>query len=156
VFVTAIYADDAVTWDQGRVYGWFGPLSGTFAGSSADVIVTGDTMYGNLGTDVELGDFNGDAVDDLVIGNQYGDDYLGKAWVVSGPTSGVVELSAAAAIGGVDDGEYSTPYVGWAVGALGDWSGDGADEIIVAGYGTVYGGKNYYAGRTWVVSSDDL
>ena len=156
LFTTAIYADDGVTYDQGRVYGWLGPLSGAYAGSSANVIVSGDTMYGNLGTDVELGDVNDDGAEDLVIGNQYGDEYIGKAWLLNGPTSGSIDLGPAASIGQPDGGTMYNAYVGYSVGTIGDWSGDGADEVIVGGFGMPYDASTSYAGRTWIVSSDDL
>ena len=75
---------------------------------------------------------------------------------LQGGATGSVSLSSAASIGGPDEGEDWSPYVGYSVGTLGDWSGDGADEIAIGGWGMPYVVKYWYAGRTWVVSSDDL
>jgi hypothetical protein len=159
LFATAMYNDDMVTSDRGRVYGFMGPVSGTMSASSADVMLTGDTMYGDLGTDVAVGDVSGDGAADVVIGAGYTDTYRGKVYVLSGPTTGAFELSAAALIGGADAATEYSGYVGYSVKTMGDWSGDGADEIIIGGFGIPYDDGtviNYSAGRTWVVSSDDL
>jgi hypothetical protein len=61
-------------------------------------------------------------------------------------------------LGNADDAAtvYYSGNVGAAVGTIGDWSGDGTDDVIVAGFGMPYDAKTYYAGRTWVVASDDL
>jgi hypothetical protein len=46
--------------------------------------------------------------------------------------------------------------VGYSVGTIGDWSGDGTGDLIVGAYALTAGGKYYYAGRAWVVASEDL
>jgi hypothetical protein len=155
LFTAAPYYDDGMApYGVGRVYGWLGPVSGAYAGSSADVIVTGDVYYGYLGRDLALGDVRGDGADELVIGHPMAVTSRGKAYVVDGPTTGSIDLSSTTTLDNRDDATaYS--YVGSAVGTIGDWSGDGADEVIVGGYGMPYG-TNLEAGRAFVVSSDDL
>jgi hypothetical protein len=154
LFVTALSVDDGFAYDAGRVFGWLGPVSGAFAGSSADVMISGDTTYGTLGSDVELGDVSGDGADDVVIGRQNADSYVGTAYLVQGPATGSIGVVSAVTLGKPNDGSVYN-YVGYAVGMLGDWSGDDADEVVVTGWGMPYG-TSTYAGRTWVVSSDGL
>ncbi len=94
----------------------------------------------------------GDGADDVVIGAENGDDYYGAAYLVNGPTTGSIELSSAVLFG--KSGEMYG-RLGYSVGTIGDWSGDDGDEVVIGGIGMSYEG-NSYAGRTWVVSSDDL
>jgi hypothetical protein len=155
LFVAATNTNDGVNWGLGRVYGWFGPVSGAYAGSSAAVTVSGELMYGNLGYDLALGDVSGDGAEDVVIGRPYGDTYVGTAYVLSGPATGAIDLGSMAMLGDPDGAEYSA-YVGYAVGTIGDWSGDDVDDIIVGGWGMPYDLKTWSAGRTWVVASEDL
>jgi hypothetical protein len=156
VFVPAMYADDSITYGTGRVYGFLGPLSGAVGGASADVVVSGIVEYTYIGTDIAVGDVSGDGAADVVIGAAYSNDYIGAAYLLSGPTTGAMDLDATAEVGNPDGATMYNGYVGYAVGTMGDWSGDGAGELIVAGYGMPYDASTYYAGKAWVVGSDEL
>jgi hypothetical protein len=151
VFVPSMYADDGVTYSTGRVYGFFGPLSGALSASSADVTVASTVEYTYIGTDIAMGDVSGDGTADVVIGAAYSDDYIGNAYILSGPTTGYMDLDSTASVGKPDGATMYNGYVGYAVGTMGDWTGDGAGEVIVAGYGMPYDAKTYYAGKAWVV-----
>jgi hypothetical protein len=155
LFTAAPYYYDATAPSGvGRVYGWLGPVSGAYAGSSADVMLTGDVEYGDLGFDVALGDVRGDSADEVVIGHPGADTTKGKAYLLDGPTTGAIDLSSTATLGDATDATDGG-WVGNTVGTIGDWSGDGAAEVIVSGFGMPYG-TSRDAGRTWVVASDDL
>jgi len=52
---------------SGRVYTFFGPLSGTIAAANADSIITGSNQD-QFGMSVAGGDLNGDGATDLVVG----------------------------------------------------------------------------------------
>jgi hypothetical protein len=148
VFVSATYGGLG-----GRVYGWLGPVSGAYAATSASVIVDGveDSF---IGYDLAVGDVTGDGPADVAIGAPEMDTWLGNAYVLTGPTTGSMDVAAAASVGSADD---ATSYsgVGQSVGIIGDWSGDGVDDLLVGGPGVPYD-TTPYAGRAWVFRSDDL
>ena len=156
VFVTAQYADNVNYY--GVVYGWLGPMSGTLAASSADVQFWGDTKYGEIGSDIALADLTGDGAADMVVGAPYMDTYRGEAYVLQGGTTGTFDVSAASQMGGDDDATDYNGYLGYAVGTIGDWSGDGIDDIILGSQQMPYTDSytHYAAGKTWVIGSDSL
>ena len=69
VLVGATGVDHGVTLGVGAVYVFYGPLSGTIAGSAADYIVTATGSSDAYGYDVTgAGDTNADGYDDFVVG----------------------------------------------------------------------------------------
>jgi len=143
---------------------------GTTAGFSASLevanldgtngfAINGFTVGDVLGYAVSgAGDVNGDGIDDLIVGAQYGDPNgeidSGRSYIVFGATKGfgsVLEVSDldglnGFALNGVKAGDKS----GDAVGIAEDVNGDGiADIVIGAGEATV--GGLVSAGETYVV-----
>jgi hypothetical protein len=156
LFVSAYNYYDGVTYGLGKVYGWLGPVSGTLAASAANVMVTGDVQYGNLGYALDVGDVRGDEAEEAVIGHPFSDEYKGQVYVLDGPTTGSIDLGSMATVGAAADLPTDYGYRGYSVGTIGDWSGDGAGDLIVGGYGVPLDAKTYSAGRAWVVASEDL
>ncbi len=96
------------------------------------------------------GDINGDGLDDILVGAPYASNTTGKITVVFGSNkigvwgSGTLNLTTLAdgkrgfvLLGQIGD------YLGFAVGSVGDFNGDGLGDIVVA--------TPYYAGKTTVV-----
>ena len=83
----------------GRVYVFFGPVTGSHPAAAADLVLVGEQTNDELGISVAAGDVDGDGVDDLVAGaHQQFNDGPGRAYVLLGPASGVVPAAAADAI----------------------------------------------------------
>ena len=71
------------------------------------------------------GDLNGDGYDDLIVGGNRADSFVGKAWVFYGSASGVSALADETLVPPV------TGQFGFHVSALGDTDGDGYPEVGV-------------------------
>ncbi len=92
----------------------------------------------NLGNSVsKAGDFNGDGIDDVIIGAHCADSWKGRAYIIYGNKGGFpatipAELSAkdGMMIEGADYGDN----LGCAVSGVGDFNGDGLQDVIVGAY----------------------
>lgn len=141
--------------DAGIVFVVYGPMS---AGSlsDADAMLTGDSRSDSAGFALTSpGDIDGDGIDDLLIAAP-GDDAAridaGSVYLLLGPASGSAVLSEAA--DAVLHGEGTYDRAGEAVAGLGDVTGDGAPDLIIAA--TRYGDSDYtYQGAVYVVSAAD-
>jgi hypothetical protein len=105
-----------ILWQNGsRVADWLGRADGGFTGNAAS-----SNSFLPSGWQVDgTGDFNGDGRDDFVLSNSATGqitDWLGTA------TGGFVDNSAHAA---------ATLSVGFQVAAIGDYNGDGIDDILL-------------------------
>jgi hypothetical protein len=111
----------------------------TDADSSRELIgeAAGD-VAGAGGGLAGAGDVNGDGYDDVIVGaysNDSGGSAAGRAYVVHGDPAGAdLDLSAASAI---LTGEDASDLAGFAVTGLGDFNGDGYDDVAV---GRSFGG----------------
>jgi hypothetical protein len=112
-------------------------------GNNDGFIINGINDNDEAGFSVDgAGDFNGDGLDDLLVGVRFLDTVVGVtpvtnaggAFVIYGKADGnVVEMSdvqngtGGVALIGIDNGDYT----GWSVSAAGDVDGDGLDDIII-------------------------
>ena len=88
-----------------------------------------------------VGDINGDGIDDFAIGaTGVGDTSQGAVYIVFGTTSGFAADVSLSTLNGtnrfqVNGGEYLQDFVGTSVAAAGDVNGDGIDDLIIGASG---------------------
>ena len=135
----------------GAVYAFLGPLS-----VALDPEVNAHTTWesaGGVGKQMAVGDFDGDDSLDIAMGNPYGEYDQGFVFVQFGLVTGIRDDALLLSIPGI-----THEWHGTSLGAVGDWSGDGADELVIGAqaYGAVgiWGaGSN---GGAYVVFSEEF
>ena len=135
----------------GSGYLVYGPVSGDMDLDVADAVLVGESAQDYAGKAVAGGsDCNGDGYDDVLIGahgQDGGGSMAGAAYLVLGPISGSVDLSAADA---TLTGELASDNAGRPVAMGGDMNGDGYDELLIGAYYESSGGSQ--AGVAYVVA----
>lgn len=118
---------DPIDYDEGGGFVFYGPLSGSYqASTDADAIFPGQTRADAVGRALAIaGDLDADGYDDLAVGAPHF-DVTGAVYVLSGPPSGSIDLSADSAA--VLTGEA---YLGGCVAHAGDVDGDGHADLLV-------------------------
>ena len=173
LLIGAYGANDGSDSNVGKTYVVFGSstgfASGTFNLSSIESGngSTGFVLIGEDGSDVSgssvsnLGDVNGDGIDDLIIGAQGhdsgGDGDSGASYVVFGSDQGfsaTINLSSLNGSNGfkllgIDGSDES----GFSVSSAGDINGDGIEDILIGAPGADNGSSN--TGEAYVVFGRD-
>ena len=147
------------------LYGKNVAVDGAFASDIATSSLNGTTGFqisgtnggDGLGFTVAMGDFNGDGIEDLLVGANQADSYRGAGYVIFGKDTG---LNGAFA-GNIDvatlDGTngFKMPainaydYAGSSVTNAGDINGDGIDDIAIGAMGADPNGSN--SGAIYIV-----
>ena len=134
----------------GAAYLVMGPVSGDQSLADAAAKLVGESTGDHAGISVGGGgDVNGDGYDDLIVGaydNDAGGASAGAAYLVVGPVSGEVDLSAATAR---LLGEQPGDFAGYSVAGGGDADGDGVADLLVGAYANDDGGTA--SGATYLV-----
>ena len=114
---------------------WVDPTLRADAG--ADVILDGQNSNDRFGYSVSsAGDFNGDGIDDVIVGAWADDNNSlntsGSAFIFFGGITGTKRADADADV--ILDGQNSGDQFGISVASAGDFNGDGKGDVIVGAY----------------------
>ncbi|MBN1336393.1 MAG: FG-GAP repeat protein [Deltaproteobacteria bacterium] len=140
--VIGAYADDDGGSGAGAGYLIYGPVTSDLSLSFADAKLVGEdagdaAATHHAGSD---GDVDGDGYDDLLVGAPYNDEggsNAGAAYLVYGPVTSDLDLSAADA---KLVGEGAGDRAGYAVASAGDCDGDGHADLLVGSTNNDEGG----------------
>ncbi|MFH1358367.1 MAG: LamG-like jellyroll fold domain-containing protein [archaeon] len=141
---------------EGEVYIVYGSSEG-FGGSNlteANVTLKGINVLDSAGVSVASGDFNGDGVDDAIIGalgknNPTTNGYAGEVYVVYGGSVGIPALNnlsdANVTLRGISISDYASRV------SSGDFNGDGIDDVIIGAYLADNPTENNDEGEVYIV-----
>lgn len=120
------------------------------AGLGGGIALEAGTVGDYLGTSVsDAGDFNGDGIDDIIVGasgvNTNGAD-AGAAYIIFGRVGGALTPIDIATLGAADgiiiNGADAGDNIGKSVSSAGDVNGDGFEDVIIGGDGIDTAGGN--------------
>ena len=122
----------------GRAYIYYGSAS---MDNNADLILQGQVSGEEFGSDVALGDVNGDGYSDVICGAPFYNTYTGRVFLFYGSAS----------VNNVADkiftGDTTNGYFG-AYLTCADFNNDGYDDIVTNSITSYFGGKvNFYYGN---------
>ncbi|MCK6525042.1 FG-GAP-like repeat-containing protein [Myxococcota bacterium] len=134
--------------DAGATYWLRGPKSGTSSLYAADAILVGEADQDYAGYSLAAGDINGDGLTDAVVGAHYNDR--------SGSAAGAVFVFYELGVGVITTTDAGASYAGAAARdtlgaalAVGDWDGDGVDDLLLGAPGQDDGGAE--AGGAYLI-----
>jgi len=150
-------SDNGPSSNLGAIYVYYGSNSRASFGSVRDLpTLYGANSYDDLGSNtghgIGTGDFNGDGVDDALIGSRYydapGASSSGRVYLIYGDATtrlagrvGAEDVAAATYVGNTSSVQLGTTATG-----VGDTNGDGYEDLGMCGYGA-----SSYAGKCSIV-----
>ncbi|WP_035090539.1 T9SS type B sorting domain-containing protein [Aquimarina macrocephali] len=168
VIIGAYLAEVDTFSSAGKAYVLFGKTTGYASSMSISSLdgnngftILGDEAFGNVGHSVSTaGDYDGDNIDDIIIG-AYGVRSGGAAYVVYGKNTSwnpVFETNLIDGVNGIeifDNQRFSRQGFGHAVSVAGDVNGDGATDLIIGAISQTIFSYNL-TGRGYVIYGGTL
>ena len=133
--------------------------------NQADVVLVGQVNEDRFGSSVaSAGDFNGDGLDDVIVGASYersDPSQPGKAYIFFGGQTGTITNPDTNA-NVILNGQGASDEFGWSVASAGDFNGDGLSDVIVAAPGDDNNGLEdsgsafiFFGGQTGTIPDPD-
>jgi hypothetical protein len=144
VLANALYNDEGGV-DAGAVYVLYGPIESDLDLSAADAKLIGESPGDVTGMVSAAGDVDADGYDDVLVGSQCTRP-SGAVYVVYGPVTGHLDLSAADARITSEDAGGMFPD---GLASAGDFDADGHADLLIGDESDEEGGR--YAGAAWLV-----
>ncbi len=138
--------------------------------SLGGIVSQGNVAYGQSHSVADIGDINGDGIDDVAIGSpgwgnqNYYNSGAGRTYIVYGQQKGVTWSDASlgslsgtsgfvlskSSAGTSSGSNTNNNQLGWSIAGGGDFNGDGADDFVVSAVGETVSG-NLAAGAAYVI-----
>ena len=130
VIIGEIFGNACGLNQAGRVYVFFGPVSGSYLAANANVTLNGSWAASWFGSSLTVGDFNGDSANDLIVGARGNATQRGAAFVFYGPlTAGRTYLANESNV--TFTGETAFDWAGFSVVSGADANNDTIDDLLV-------------------------
>jgi hypothetical protein len=145
--------DDTGAWNAGAVYVLFLTRQGTVRAQHKITALSGDALdyvpgfESNFGAALAgMGDIDGDGIRDMAVGSRYGDSVQVCFLRRDGTVRGSRNITYGAS-GFTDTATSVSDFFGMSCANMGDFDGDGVNDLLVGAFGRRFNFQNYVGGQ---------